>query len=92
MDKLSQELNKYKRNKSYENDVEIRKGSFFGNLFGYGVKCKEGICLYKDPEDAAKNASIVEIYGIGVEIKIMLICRVKPSKIREPIGNRKAGY
>ena len=89
MNKLSQEVNKYKIDKSYVNDVDIRKGSFFGNLFGIGDKCGEGICLYKNPEDAAKYASIVEIPGIGVEIKIMLMCRVKPSKIREPRGNRK---
>ena len=89
VDKLSQDVNEYKVNKSYENDVDIRKASFFGILFGYGDKCGEGICLYKDPEDAAKYASIVEIPGIGVEIKIMLMCRVKPSKIREPRGNTK---
>ena len=78
----------YTINKLYENDIDYRKSSLFGNLFGYSKKCGEGICLFKDPEEAAKYASIVKIPGIGIYIQIMLMCRVKPSKIREPTGNR----
>ena len=89
VNKLSQDVNEYKIDDSYINDVNVRQNSFFGYFFGYGNRCGEGICLYQDPKDAEKYASIVEIPGIGIEIKIMLMCRVKPSKIREPRGNRR---
>ena len=47
-------------------------------------KCGEGICLYQDPIIAENTARIIEIPGYGISIKIILMCRVKPSKIRQP--------
>ena len=47
-------------------------------------KCGEGICLYQDPIVAENTARIIEIPGYGICLKIILMCRVKPSKIRQP--------
>ena len=47
-------------------------------------KCGEGICLYQDPYMAENTARTIEIPGYGASIKIILMCRVKPNKIRQP--------
>ena len=47
-------------------------------------KCGEGVCVYQDPNMAENTARIINIPGYGVNIKLILMCRVKPNKIRNP--------
>lgn len=47
-----------------------------------GPKCGNGICLFQDPQYAENGAGIVDIQGF--RIKIILMCRVNPVKIRQP--------
>ena len=84
VNELSTNVSKYTVETSYQEQINRRSTSFFGKWFGLGNKCGEGIRLYQKPDDAERYASIVEIPGLGINIKMMLMCRVKPSKIREP--------
>ena len=47
-------------------------------------KCGEGLCLYQDPIWAENTARIIDIPGYNISIKVLLMCRVKPNKIRQP--------
>ena len=62
----------------FENDRDIRHNN---------SKCGNGICLFQNPEYAENTAGIVDICGF--RIKIMLMCRVKPNKIRQPENCRE---
>lgn len=46
------------------------------------VTCGDGICLFQNPEYAENSAGILQI--IGFDIKILLMCRVSPTKIKYP--------
>ena len=46
------------------------------------TKCGEGVCLFQNPEYAENSAGIINLYGYS--IKIILMCRVNPKKIRQP--------
>jgi len=61
----------------FENDRDIRHNS----------QCGNGICLFQNPKYAENTAGIVDLYGF--RIKIMLMCRVKPDKIRQPESCRE---
>ena len=50
-------------------------------------KCGGGICLFQDPKLAENCAGIINIFGI--EYKILLMCRVYPKKIRQPVNHNK---
>ena len=82
-EQLSEDLNLYALNISniiknmsqnlFENDRDIRHNN---------DKCGNGICLFQDPKYAENTAGIVDVCGF--RIQIMLMCRVNPTKIRQP--------
>ena len=52
------------------------------NLRNPGQVCNEGAYFYKNPKIAENSSDII---SIGVfQYKIMFMCRVKPSQIRQP--------
>jgi len=76
---MIKDLNDYSRNiskmiseKLYQNELNLRNEE----------KCGEGICLFQNPLYAESSAGIIDIYGI--RIKVILMCRVNPEKIRQP--------
>ena len=76
---MIKELNDYSRDiskmineKLYQNELNLRNEE----------KCGEGICVFQNPEYAENSAGIIDIFGI--RIKIILMCRVNPEKIRQP--------
>ena len=71
-------------NNDYENQIDYRNNSYLTLWFGKPTKCGEGICVYKNPEHAENSAGIVDIPECGYRIKIILMCRVNPTKIRQP--------
>ena len=52
------------------------------NLRNPGQKCMSGAYFYKNPSFAENSSEIINIGGF--EYKIMFMCRVNPSKIRQP--------
>ncbi len=80
LNKYSQDINNVVRNKLYMNDIDLNKKSFF--FFWGNEKCGDGICVFQNPDIAENSAGYIDIYGY--RIKIMLMCRVNPKKIRKP--------
>ena len=76
----------------YANDIKkLTKDNFYQDQinekctkYNQQKTCGEGICLYQDPMIAENTARIIEVPGYGMCIKIILMCRVKPTKIRQP--------
>ena len=70
--------------KMYKNEKDIRKtnNNFFSRIFGSKPKCGDGICVFQNPDIAEICAGVIEINK--VIIKIILMCRVNPKKIRQP--------
>ena len=61
----------------------FRKEVDFRNTSKKGIKiCGDGICLFQNPEYAENSAGI--IYICGYQIKVLLMCRINPKKIRQP--------
>ena len=52
-------------------------GLYFRNL-----KCGDGVCVFQNPDYAENGAGFIDIPGY--RIKIILMCRVNPKKIRQP--------
>jgi hypothetical protein len=52
------------------------------NVRNPGQKCKKGAYFYKNPNYAENSSETINIGGF--EYKIMFMCRVNPSKIRQP--------
>ena len=52
-----------------------------------GKLCGCGIYLYQEPNIAENTSGIIDIEG--VQYKILLMCRVNPDKIRQPVGYKK---
>ena len=73
LNKFSKDINKMVVEKLYQNENDLRKN---------GNKCGDGICLFQNPDYAENSAGIIDIYGY--RIKIILMCRVNPKKIRQP--------
>ena len=69
------------KNKLYRNDSNIRNNGIFSFLFKY-KKCGDGVCLFQNPEYAENSAGIINV--CGYQIKVILMCRVNPEKIRQP--------
>ena len=59
----------------YKNDKDLNNPS---------KKCGCGVYLFQDPKIAENTAGIINVGG--VEYKLLLMCRVKPDKIRKPEG------
>ena len=60
---------------TYKNDINIRNKQ---------EKCGNGVYLFQDPKIAENTAGIIDIGG--VRYKVLLMCRVRPDKIRQPNG------
>ena len=60
---------------TYSNDKDLRNPS---------KKCGNGVYLFQDPKIAENTAGIIDIDG--VRYKILLMCRKKKKKIRQPEG------
>ena len=58
-----------------------------GILGFFRKKCEGGVCLFQDPKYAELSARVFNIQG--VEYKILLMCRVNPKKIRQPLRHDK---
>ena len=69
------------KNKLYRNDKNCRNNGFFSFLYSY-KKCGDGVCLFQNPEFAENSAGIIDV--CGYQIKVILMCRVNPQKIRQP--------
>ena len=52
------------------------------NIRNPGQKCDKGAYFYKNPQYAENSSEIINIGGF--EYKIMFMCRINPSKIRQP--------
>ena len=80
-DQIIKDLNDYSVNitkmissKLYQNELDLKKNKT--------STCGEGVCLFQNPEYAENCAGIINLYGYN--IKIILMCRVNPKKIRQP--------
>ena len=69
------------KNEIYRNDENIRNSWFF-RYISNDRKCGSGVCLFQNPEYAENASGIINIRGY--QIKVMLMCRVNPKKIRQP--------
>ena len=77
---FSENLNNAEIKKLYMNEVDIKKSSFFS--FFSREKCGDGVCIFQNPDYAENSAGFIDI--LGYKIKIILMCRVNPKKIRQP--------
>jgi len=69
--------------RTFKNEDDKRTG-----FLGFGrKKCGGEVCLFQDPKFAEYCAGIINIFGI--EYKILLMCRVNPQKIRQPVAYNK---
>ena len=73
LNKLSKDINKMVKKELFQNEIDLRKK---GNI------CGDGICLFQNPVYAENSAGIIDINGF--RMKIILMCRVNPKKIRQP--------
>jgi len=80
LNNFSRDIKNFMRDKIYKDEENIRSSGLFGKLFS--SKCGNGICLFQNPEYAENSAGIIEV--LGERIKIILMCRVNPKKIRQP--------
>ena len=78
---ISTDIKNLIKNKLYRNDSNIRNNGIFSFLFKY-KKCGDGVCLFQNPEYAENSAGIINV--CGYQIKVILMCRVNPEKIRQP--------
>ena len=69
--------------RSFQNEEDKRSGFLW---FGK-ERCGGGVCLFQDPKLAECCAGIINIFGI--EYKILLMCRVNPKKIRQPVNHEQ---
>ena len=59
--------------KLYKNEKDIKNNN---------LECGDGICVFQNPKFAENGAGILDV--LGYRIKILLMCRVNPKKIRQP--------
>ena len=52
------------------------------DLYFRNLKCGDGVCVFQNPDYAENGAGFIDIPGY--RIKIILMCRVNPKKIRQP--------
>ena len=69
------EILKMNYQQTYKNDYDLRSPR---------KKCGCGVYLFQDPKIAENSAGIIDI--IGIRYKVLLMCRVNPKKIRQPVG------
>ena len=61
----------------YSQEIDCRNTSFFSNK-----RCGYGVYLFQDPKDAEDRTGFLDLFGY--RIKIILMCRINPAKIRQP--------
>ena len=66
----------------FNDEKDIRNTGFFGSIFGNN-KCGNGVILFQNPQFAENYASIIKISN-NEQIKVLIMCRVNPKKIRQP--------
>ena len=76
---ITQNIMNLQKEKLYKDEKDIRDFPFFSFL---RRKCGDGVCLFQNPDYAENCAGEIEINKF--KIKIMLMCRVNPKKIRQP--------
>ena len=88
-DKMISNLNDYSKkvkkiikNRLYRSDDNCRCNTGIFSFFFNYKKCGDGVCLFQNPEYAENSAGIINV--CGYQIKIILMCRVNPKKIRQP--------
>ena len=57
-------------------------GLSYSLINGSGNKCGDGVCVFQNPDYAENSAGLIDL--LGYRIKIILMCRVNPKKIRQP--------
>ena len=62
------------------NVKDIKNEGFFNSIFG--KSCGKGVLMFQNPKYAENYSSILNINGI--QIKVLIMCRVNPKKIRQP--------
>ena len=62
------------------NVKDIRNKGILNSIFGNN--CGKGVLIFQNPKYAENYSSILNINGI--QIKVLLMCRVDPKKIRQP--------
>ena len=62
------------------NVKDIKNEGFFNSIFD--KSCGKGILMFQNPKYAENYSSILNINGI--QIKVLIMCRVNPKKIRQP--------
>ena len=68
-------------NKSLFCDIkDIRNKGILNSIFG--KNCGKGTLIFQNPKYAENYSSILNINGI--QIKVLIMCRVNPKKIRQP--------
>ena len=60
-------------NKLYVDDLNIRNKN---------EKCGDGVIVFQNPDFAENSAGFIDIFGY--RIKIILMCRINPKKIKQP--------
>ena len=66
----------------FNDEKDIRNTGFFGSIFGNN-KCGNGVILFQNPQFAENYASIIKLSN-NEQIKVLIMCRVNPKKIRQP--------
>ena len=79
-DKYSRDISTMISHKIFQFETNINTKSFCCEKCG--PKCGNGVCLFQNPQYAENGAGIVDVQGY--RIKIILMCRVNPVKIRQP--------
>ena len=54
----------------------------YQEYFSPDIQCGDGVCVFQNPDYAENSAGFIDLKGY--RIKIMLMCRVNPKKIRQP--------
>lgn len=66
----------------FNEEKDIRNTGVFGSIFSSN-KCGNGVILFQNPKFAENYASIIKISN-NEQIKVLIMCRVNPKKIRQP--------
>ena len=74
-------IEKKPTSKLFRKDSNKRNKGIF-SIFSNYKTCGDGVCLFQDPKTAENSADIINVNGY--QIKVILMCRVNPQKIRQP--------
>ena len=71
----------------HEREYQKENNKRTGFLGFFRDPCGGGVCLFQDPKIAEHCAGIINLFG--TDYKILLMCRVNPKKIRQPVDHDK---